>query len=221
MSTALFSGDELLESLLVGCAGYHSVVAAVARHTWFLHPDTVRQTNGSPLFATIRYRPKERERPGDERNIDGRRVLLDDNWSPIHAFDWAARRSTRSCGAHVNHIWKKSHGPSAYTALWNLRVTPAFLANATDSSDEVIAALRFRSYNLYRVLPPWLEQAPERPPGYDRLGWADPHPPTPDLRDELYRRLARCRGTTNVTRRACRNIGWYFSEWKPDGRFVP
>ena len=37
-------------------AGYPSVVAAVAEHAVFLHPDTVRQAAGSALFPVIRAR---------------------------------------------------------------------------------------------------------------------------------------------------------------------
>src|SRR3979490_2075369 len=84
----MLDGVERLTDLLVRRAGYPSVVAAVAEHAIFLDPETVAQTGGSALFSTIRMRNVSGRGSIDE--VDGRRVLLDDNTSPTDAFLWAA-----------------------------------------------------------------------------------------------------------------------------------
>src|SRR5262245_27146245 len=49
-----------------------------------------------------------------------------------------------------NHVWNDSANPDAYTALWNVCATPAFLAKTTDGSNhpDVVAALRYRAWEL-------------------------------------------------------------------------
>jgi hypothetical protein len=153
-------------------AGYPSVAAAVAEHTVFLHPETVMQTRGSALFPVVRSMAR---RGQIDVHGDGRRVLFDDNLSPTNAFVWAGRIS-RGRDVQFNHIWTASDNRDAYTALWNLCATPAFLAKTTDGSNhpEVTAALRFRAYSLYGALPEG-EPAPPEPESYDHPRWA-PHP---------------------------------------------
>jgi len=54
-------------------AGYNSTLDAVAAYTLFLHPDTVDQTEGQPLFPVIRN-PNRR---GELTIADGRQVMFD------------------------------------------------------------------------------------------------------------------------------------------------
>jgi len=191
-------------------AGYASVVAAVAEHAVFLHPDTVAQARGA-LFRTIRDMPR---RGQFEVLEDGRRVLLDDNRSPTDAFLWAAGL-TRGLDVQFNHVWGGSRSPNTYTALWNLFATPAFLAKTTDTSNhpEVTAALCFRSFDLFGLRPA-TEPVPSEPYGYRELRWA-PHPDAvTDLAGIMRARLrASPRSRTTI---ACREIGWLFSDWLPD-----
>ena len=55
----------------------------------------------------------------------------------------------------VNHVWADAKNRDTYTALWNLCVTPAFLAKTTDGSNhpEVIEALKYRSVELFGHVP--------------------------------------------------------------------
>jgi hypothetical protein len=150
----VLDGVEQLTTLLVSKAGYASVVAAVAAHTVFLHPATVAQTDGEALFPTIRVRNMSDR--GAVTVVNDRRVLLDDNTSPTDAFLWATGiRRGGYRDIQFNHVWNASRDPDAYTALWNLCATPAFLAKTTDGSDypEVTAALRYRAYELFKALP--------------------------------------------------------------------
>jgi hypothetical protein len=50
-----------------------------------------------------------------------------------------------------NHVFRDPRNPATYSALWNICVTPAFLAKTTDGSNhpEGLAALRFRVLELY------------------------------------------------------------------------
>jgi hypothetical protein len=206
----ILDGAAQLEALLRR-ARYPSVAAAVAAHAVFLHPATVSQARGYALFPVVRDMVR---RGSFDVLLDGRRVLLDDNTSPTCAFLWAAGRS-KGPDVQFNHIWTASGDPDAYTALWNLCATPAFLAKTTDGSrhDDVTSVLRFRAFELFGCHPAGTP-APTEPPGYRDLSWA-PHPrPVENLERELRARLA-----TNAKSRpakACREIGWLFSVGHPD-----
>ena len=207
---SILDGVDQLHALLKQ-AGYASVAAAVARHTVFLHPTTVAQAGGSALFPIVR----DITRRGQfDTAKDGRRVLLDDNTGPTHAFLWSAGVG-RGRDVQFNHLWNDSRNPDLYTALWNLCATPAFLAKTTDGSNhpEVMAAIRYRSFELYGERP-GPEPDPRRPDGYDLLEWA-PHPdPVSDLAAVLRARLRKnARSRTTI---ACREIGWLFSGREPD-----
>ena len=201
--------DQLTEVLRR--AGYPSIVAAVAEHSVFLHPGTVAQTGGLAVFPTIR----RMGHVGEFDDLpDGRRVMLDDNLGPTVAFTYAANLP-KGRDVQFNHVWPSSKDPDAYTALWNLFATPAFLAKPTDTGKhpEVRDALRFRAFDLYGRRPAG-QADPLEPPGYRDLAWA-PHPdPVPDLEAVFRSRL----GSTPKSRPAiaCRKIGWLFSGGKPD-----
>ncbi len=81
--------------------------------------------------------------------------------------------------------------PDAYTALWNLCCTPAFLAKATDSDRGLQAVLRYRSWELYGHRRVGTAE-PVKPSGYETLTW---HPSPP--------RIADLEQTTLSTRLSC------------------
>lgn len=185
-------------------AGWRSITAAVAAHTVFLHPDTVSQTGGRALFPVVRD-------PG-RRGVfgtlpDSREVLFDDNTTPTDSFLWAARR-TKGPDVQFNHVWNASRDPDAYTALWNVCCTPAFLAKTSDTHPETVAALRYRSWELYGYLPQG-EAAPKPPLGYEELEWAASPEPVDNLEDELRVRM-RAAPSHRATVVAAR-LGWLFS----------
>jgi hypothetical protein len=192
-------------------AGYVSIVEAVCAHTLFLHPETVAQAGGQPLFPVIRN-PNRR---GEFIRVDGgREVMFDDNTSPTLCFLWAAQRS-KGLDVQYNHVWGDPRNVATYTALWNLCVTPAFLAKTTDGSNhpDVLAALRYRATELYGTWPEG-EERPAAPSGYERLRWLDPPDPVADLEAELRSRLARSPASPPAN--AARRLGWVFSDWQPD-----
>lgn len=207
-------GFEALK-LVLHRAEYRTVLEAVAGHTVFLDPETVKQTKGEALFPIVRKKKDDPRPLGATDTQPGRgQVILDDNTSPTLAFRWAARQE-RPPDVQFNHIYKRPYDPDCYTALWNICVTPAFLAKLTDVHDDVIAALRRRSFDLYGYLPADKPE-PEPPDGYDSLEkkWRKPPPPVSDLEAVLRRRLQR--EPKSRPAKACREIGWYFSGWEPD-----
>jgi hypothetical protein len=195
---------------LLAKAGYGSIVEAVAAHTLFLHPDTVAQTNGQAVFPVVR----DMHNRGKLFTIGQRPVLLDDNTSATLAFLWSAQRSPGN-DVQTNHIWADSGNPDMYTALWNLCVTPAFLAKCTDGKHhpEVHAALRYRVVDLYGLWPAGKER-PACPAGYEGLSWPEPPTAVTDLEATLRARMAaRPKSPPAI---AARKIGWLFSNWEPD-----
>ena len=214
-TTRTWGLDEVMDGIAIlgdtlERAGYASTLEAVAAHTLFLHPDTVAQTGGQPLFPVIRN-PNRR---GEMTVAEGRQVMFDDNTTPTLAFLWSARRK-KGPDVQYNHVFGDLRNPATYTALWNLCVTPAFLAKTTDGSNhpEVLAALRYRVVELYGCWPVGEERSSE-PADYQALAWPDPPPPVADLEIELRRRLAQAPASPPA--KAARMIGWLFSDWKPD-----
>jgi hypothetical protein len=207
--TSVTDGIAMLASV-VACAGYESTVHAVAAHILFLDPVTVAQTRGEPAFPVIRN-PNRR---GEISVIGGRSVMYDDNTTPTLALLWAARRK-KGPDVQYNHVFGDPRNPATYTAPWNLCVTPAFLAKTTDGSNhpEVLATLRYRVVDLYGYWPAG-EKRPAEPPGYRDLTWAVSPEPVADLESELRARLAQAPASPPA--RAAREIGWLFSDWKPD-----
>lgn len=206
----LMNGIAALDAVLRR-AGYSSVAAAVSEHTVFLDPRTVEQTRGEPVFPVVR----DMVRRGQiGASPDGRPILLDDNTTPTWAFLWAARRN-KGLDVQYNHVWTDSQSPSLYTALWNVCATPAFLAKTTDGQNhpEVRRALQYRAYELYGAHPRG-QRPPSKPEGFDELRWAPMPDPLPSLE-----RTYRSRLSTSPKSRmaiAAREIGWLFSEWRPD-----
>jgi hypothetical protein len=110
--------------------------------------------------------------------------------------------------------------PDAYTALWNVCATPAFLAKTTDGDayPAVRDALTYHAYKLYDVMPAG-QAVPEQPRGYGELPWLDPLEAVEDLQAALRARLRK--SPRSRAGRASREIGWLFSDWAPDATLTP
>jgi hypothetical protein len=192
-------------------AGYRSVAHAVASHTIFLQPATVEQTLGRPLFRLVRN-------PSQRGIIDsppsGYRIMYDDNQGPTLAFLWSAQRS-RGRDVQYNHVWGDPRNVATYTALWNICVTPAFLAKTTDGSNhpEVVNLLRYRAWKVFGHVPA-AEAAPEVPEDYEKLTWAEPPKPVADLEKLLRGRLSDAPRSRPAI--SARELGWLFSNFEPD-----
>lgn len=200
----VLDGDAALEQF-VASAGYPSVAHALAAHCVFLHPETVAQTHGRAVVPVVR----DARRRGEVATLpDGRRVVYCDNATPTEVFLWAADR-VKGRDVQFNHVWTCSLDPDAYTALWNICCTPAFLAKTTDTHVEVKALLKYRAWDLYGHVPAG-ESAPQQPDGYDSYEWAAMPAPLPDLEATFRARMDAAPAKGAVT--AAREIGWCFSE---------
>jgi hypothetical protein len=188
-------------------AQYGSVAEAVAEHTVFLHPDTVAQTEGKPLFRLVRDPPR---RGSIGELDDGTRVMFDDNTGPTLGFLWAAQRA-KGRDVQYNHVWGDPRNLATYTALWNLCATPAFLAKTTDGSNhpEIVNLLRYRSFELFGQLPPG-EERPARPRGYGALTWREPPEAVRDLESVLRRHLTDAPKSRPAV--SARELGWVYNE---------
>lgn len=199
----ILDGTEALERV-VAAAGWTSLEAALAEHTVFIHPDTVHQLGGRAVAPVAREAAKR----GQTGICRGQPVVFDDNAGPTDAFLWAAQRR-KGPDVQFNHVWRCSDDPAAYTALWNICCTPAFLAKATDGHPECQQALRYRSWELYGCRPSD-EPEPTRPAAYDTWEWAPMPPPLPDLEAVFRARLQAA--PANRLAIAARTFGWAFSD---------
>jgi hypothetical protein len=191
---------------------YRSLAQAVASLTAFAHPKTVAQTKGRNVFRVVRFR-QQRDR-GTFAQVPGCdfRAMLDDNRAPAVAFEWAHRIRKRP-DVHVSHVWSRSQDVTAYTALANLCLTPAFLAKLTDTDSTIVALLRYRAYDLFTYRPADTPR-PIKPADYDDLEWADPLPPVANV-EHILRAAMRTKPKDRVV--ACaRELGWLFSGFEPD-----
>jgi hypothetical protein len=193
---------------------YGSLEQAVASLALFSHPATVAQTRGSNVFRIVRARMDASRGEIDEIPGVGR-VMIDDNKGPTDALTWVhgiSRNQYRD--VQFNHIWPDSRDVGAYTNLANICVLPAFLSKLSDAHSQVRAVLQFRAFDLYSGWKPVLQPRPITPAGYDDLIWAETLPAIPDV-EVAYRRAMKTKPKDRTTASA-RNLGWVFSEYKPD-----
>lgn len=197
--------------LIIQDSAYRSLEQAVASLALFSHPDTVAQARGEALFRIVRGPIPQRGHifPFD----DGHSVLLDDNTGPTDAFIWANQLRRRAYSdVQFCHIWQESGNPRCYTNLANICVLPAFLPKLSDTHPSVTALLRQRARELYAWQPTNLELPTTV--GSAELKWAPSLPCNPRLAVTL--RTAMKTKAKSRTTTSAREIGWCFSDWRPD-----
>ena len=134
-----------------------SIVQAAFQHTYFVHPQAIR--NNTPLFPE-RARYSREHYPGigkGQRAIwkagDGREVILDDNSRAQMAWErYTKSRLARRTGYGVRHIWGNVHNPDAFTAGWNLCYMPFWAGMLTEDQHphpELQVVVRQASWDLY------------------------------------------------------------------------
>ena len=143
---------------------------------------------------------------------DGGRIVFADNTVPQDVFQWAVGGVTGN-DIQFKHVYSASADVTLYTSLANLCVTPSFLAKLTDHDEAICALLEYRVYDLYGFIPPQ-HKPPEKPKIYSELEWREPCPVIGDL-EGLYRKGMK-RGPKNHATICAREVGWLFSDFRPD-----
>lgn len=164
--------------------GGSSIVQAAFAHTYFVHPDRVReQTPYYPDRARFSRRHYPSLQKGDHATWsgDGREVRLDDNQYAQSAWARYTRHEiVRGSGYGLRHIWGNPWDPDAFTAGWNFCYMPFWAGMLTEHHHplpELEEAIRQASWDLYfrdnPVCPP-----PEfvQNPGVDLASLLDGQP---------------------------------------------
>ena len=136
--------------------GGSSIVQAAFAHTYFVHPDRVReQTPYYPGRARFSRRHYPSLQKGDYATWsgDGREVRLDDNQYAQSAWARYTRHEiVRGSGYGLRHIWGNPWDPDAFTAGWNFCYMPFWAGMLTERHHplpELEEAIRQASWDLY------------------------------------------------------------------------
>ena len=143
-----------------------SIIQAAFTHTYFAHPDAVREK--TPFFPDRARRSREHY-PNLEKGArstwragDGREVILDDNSRAQMAWErYTGHRLARRSGYGIRHIWGNTHNPEAFTAGWNLCYMPFWAGMLTEDQhphDELQRAIRQASWDLFFAQNPVCER---------------------------------------------------------------
>ena len=152
-----------------------SILQAAFAHSYFIHPDQVR--DNTPYFPE-RARFSRKHYPGGrkgEKTIwqgDGREITLDDNQHAQLAWErYTGRGLVRGAGYSIRHIWGLPWDPEFFTAGWNLCYMPFWAGVLTENQhphQELETAIRQASWDLYfRNNPVCQPPLPVENPGMD------------------------------------------------------
>ena len=135
------------------CGGT-TIIQAAFEHSYFAHPDKVRQK--TPLYpdrARVSRKHYPNCRKGDRATWGKREVKLDDNSTAQRAWArYSGRSIERASGYGVRHVWGHPWNPDAFTAGWNLCYMPFWAGMLTERQHphcELEAAVRQAAWDLY------------------------------------------------------------------------
>lgn len=136
--------------------GGASVVQAAFAHTYFVHPDKVREK--TPYYpdrarTSREHYPESTTRDWATWSGDGRKVRLGYNQRAQLAWEkYTGHKIARRSAYGVRHIWGHPWDPEAFTAGWNLCYMPYWAGMLTEeqhSHPELQQAIRQASWDLY------------------------------------------------------------------------
>ena len=135
-------------------SGGTTILQAAFEHSYFVHPDRVRQN--TPLYPD-RARLSREHYPGLDRGAhamwQGREVKLGDNAKAQQAWvRYTGRRIERASGYGVRHVWGHPWDPDAFTAGWNLCYMPFWAGMLTERQHphpELEKAVRQAAWDLH------------------------------------------------------------------------
>ena len=134
--------------------GGTTILQAAFEHSYFVHPDRVRQN--TPLYPD-RARLSREHYPKLDRGAyalwQGKEVKLGDNAKAQQAWArYTGRRIERASGYGVRHIWGYPWDPDAFTAGWNLCYMPFWAGMLTERQHpypELEITVRQAAWDLY------------------------------------------------------------------------
>lgn len=133
-----------------------SIIRAAFAHSYFVHPDRVRER--TPYYPDhARYSREHYPGLGKGQTArwpgDGRQVRLDDNQRAQMAWEkYTNSRIYRGSGYGVRHIWGNPWNPDAFTAGWNICYMPFWAGMLTEDQHqlpELRQAIQQASWELY------------------------------------------------------------------------
>ena len=134
--------------------GGTTIIQAAFEHSFFIHPDKVREK--TPLYPdrarlSREHYPK-RDR-GDRGTWKGREVRLGDNSASQRAWaKYSGRPIERASGYGVRHVWGHPWDPDAFAAGWNLCYMPFWAGMLTERQHphpQLEIAIRQAAWNLH------------------------------------------------------------------------
>lgn len=145
---------------------YH--LAKIALTYCLLPSRAVVKSIGGPVFPTIRNRGKRIE-TGD---VNGRRVMYDDNTTPRWALLWTHgyTKVAHPKGWTFAHVWDESGNPEAYTHLANLVMMPECFASLSDKLGPLASYLRYHSQSVYKWRPKHRPSV-KKPDKFEQVEW--------------------------------------------------
>ena len=136
--------------------GGASILQAAFAHSYFVHPDRVREK--TPYYPD-RARFSRTHYPGLGKGSsarwsgDGREVRLDDNQYAQNAWErYTGHRIARGSGYGLRHIWGNPWNPDAFTAGWNFCYMPFWAGMLTERQHphpKLEQAIRQASWDLF------------------------------------------------------------------------
>lgn len=133
-----------------------SIIQAAFAHSYFVHPDSVRER--TPYYPDRARRSREHY-PGLDKGKtavwsgDGSTVRLDDNGRAQTAWEkYTGSKLARGTGYGLRHIWGNTHNPHAFTAGWNFCYMPFWAGMLTEDQHphpELQSVIRQASWDLY------------------------------------------------------------------------
>ena len=135
-------------------SGGTTILKAAFEHSYFVHPDRVRQnTPRYPDRARYSREHYPGRHKGDRATWQGREVRLDDNSAAQGAWaSYSGRPIERASGYGVRHVWGHPWDPDAFTAGWNLCYMPFWAGMLTERQHphpELERAVRQAAWDLY------------------------------------------------------------------------
>ncbi|MDT8429370.1 MAG: hypothetical protein RQ757_11445 [Pseudomonadales bacterium] len=105
-------------------------------------------------------------------NLEGRKILLDDNTTARWAILWAHGYTTTAHpkGWTFAHVWPRPKDPECYTQVANLAMMPEYLASLSDKDGPLGAYLRYHAWEKYNWKPA-SDPEPQEPEGYSAVSW--------------------------------------------------